>query len=372
VLFTAHFDVVPAPESQGWTHTPFGGEISEGYVWGRGAYDDKLVVISILEAAETLLSEGYSPPHTICFAFGADEEVGGSRGAAAIGALLRERGAHFEYLVDEGSVILEDAFHFMRKATALIGIAEKGHVNYALEARGAGGHASEPVSLDAVSRLAGALWALEHKSPFKARIGAGSSDFFREAVQWAAWPYSFLFRFPIFFGPIIVKLLAREPKVGAMLRTTMAFTMLEGSPLENVLPDHATANVNVRLLPGESVESAREKIERAVMRYGVTVEVRNRDQANGPLAESSRASRAYRRVKRALEEIAPDAVVLPYLVTFSTDTRHYLGVVDDVYRLTPVRVTQNELRRMHAADERVSRANVQSCLSFFASLMKDP
>jgi carboxypeptidase PM20D1 len=344
----------------------------DGFVWGRGAYDDKLIVISIMDAAESLLAEGFTPPCGICFAFGADEEVGGARGAAAIGSLLRERGARFEYLVDEGSVIQEDAFRFLRKPAALIGVAEKGHVNYGLVAGGAGGHASEPIPHDAVSRLAAALCSLERSSPFSTRLSLGVADFFRASSKWARWPYSLILRHPEFFKPLIASLLSRDPKAGAMLRTTMAFTMLEASPLENVLPDHARANVNVRLLPGETAESARRKLESAVSRFGVRVEIRNPDQVNEALPESSRASRAYRRISQALAEIAPDAVCLPYLVTFSTDTRHYLDLVDDVYRLTPVRVTKSELRRMHAADERVSRDNIENCLRFYISLMRDP
>jgi len=103
-LLMAHMDVVPAdPASEkNWSYPPFAGRIAGGYVWGRGTMDDKASVLAILEAAEYLLAHGFTPRRTLYFAFGHDEEIGGSRGAAEIAALLRRRDAELDFVIDEG------------------------------------------------------------------------------------------------------------------------------------------------------------------------------------------------------------------------------------------------------------------------------
>jgi len=151
-------------EEQGWTKEPFAGEISDGYVWGRGALDIKFTIVAIMEAAEALLAEGFSPERTYCIAFGADEEVGGARGAGAIGAELKRRGMRFEYLVDEGAMIVEGALSFMKGPAALIGVAEKGHVNYEVTARGKRAHAS-PSSLERPASSGPSSWRPSRAAP---------------------------------------------------------------------------------------------------------------------------------------------------------------------------------------------------------------
>ena len=107
VLFMGHIDVVPveAGTESDWTHDAFSGVIEDGYVWGRGAMDIKVQVITVLDAVERLLGEGFAPRTDIYLAFGHDEEPGGREGAAKVAELLRERGVRFEFLMDEGGVI---------------------------------------------------------------------------------------------------------------------------------------------------------------------------------------------------------------------------------------------------------------------------
>ena len=109
VMLMAHQDVVPvAPGTEGdWAQPPYSGAIEGGYVWGRGSWDDKGNLMSQLEAVEMLLASGFTPQRTIYLAFGADEEVGGLRGAAQIAALLQERKVRLDFVIDEGLLILD-------------------------------------------------------------------------------------------------------------------------------------------------------------------------------------------------------------------------------------------------------------------------
>jgi carboxypeptidase PM20D1 len=366
-LLMAHYDVVDSGE--GWTKVPWAGEISGGFVWGRGAFDDKLVLVSVMDAAESLLREGFSPRQGFAIALGGDEEVGGSRGAAAIGAFLAERGLSFEFCVDEGGAIMEGALPFLTRPAALIGLAEKGHVNIELSARGKSGHASAPGRDQAVLRLAKAISALG-KRPFPVRMTDSLSAFLRAAAEEADFPLSFILSRPRFFSGAIAASLGGNPQAAAMFRTTLAFTMLQGSGKENVLPDAAKANVNARIIPGESIASCLDAISRVVGKFGVEASVKDWGQANEPLPESSSSSKAYARISALLRKAVPACVPMPYLVTVGTDTRHYLPVCDSAYRITPALLDSGELARMHSYDERVSLENIDRCVEFYRGLMK--
>ena len=107
LLLLAHLDVVPVEEGGEWPYEPFGGELAEGFVWGRGAMDDKGSALAILEALEHLLGEGFVPRRDLWVALGFDEEVGGERGAAAVARLFVERGVRPALVLDEGLALLE-------------------------------------------------------------------------------------------------------------------------------------------------------------------------------------------------------------------------------------------------------------------------
>jgi carboxypeptidase PM20D1 len=369
ILLLAHYDVVSVDEGRPWTRDPWAGEISEGFVWGRGAFDDKLSLVSILEAAEGLLAEGFQPEQGIVFAFGADEEVGGSRGAAAIGALLTERGCRFEFCLDEGAVIMQNAVSFVKNPIALIGVAEKGSVNIELAARAKSGHAAAPGRDQAAVRLARALVRLD-ALPFPRRMTGSVASFFRAASKHAPFPLSFILSNPRLFSGLIAAALSRNAQASAMFRSTMAFTMLKGSAKENVMPDTVKANINTRILPGESIDSCLKRISGIVAPFGVETRVANRDQSNEPLPESRVGTPAWARIAGLARRAAPDSVVMPYLATVSTDTRHYLGVSEAVYRFVPILIDGNELARVHSADERISIANIGRCVDFYRRLFK--
>lgn len=137
LLLAAHLDVVPA-DAEGWTHPPFAGIVAGGFVWGRGALDDKSAVLALHEAVDALLASGFAPASDVYFAFGHDEEVGGTTGAAAIAATLKARGVRLGCVLDEGSFVFDGVLAVARRPVALIGIAEKGEFSVELES-GAGG-----------------------------------------------------------------------------------------------------------------------------------------------------------------------------------------------------------------------------------------
>jgi hypothetical protein len=134
-------DVVPVdPDTEDeWQQEPFGGRISDGYIWGRGAIDNKSTVLGTLEAVEMLLADGFRPTRTVYLAYGHDEEVGGTNGARAIAALLESRGVALDMVLDEGGVIGDGVLPGISAPVALVGIAEKGFRDVEVERSGTGG-----------------------------------------------------------------------------------------------------------------------------------------------------------------------------------------------------------------------------------------
>jgi len=258
VLLMSHLDVVPVERTteEAWTHPPFSGDIADGFVWGRGALDVKNGVIGIMEAVERLVGSGFRPGRTVYLAFGHDEEVLGNEGAAEISRILGSRGVRLAYTLDEGGFIRDNIMPGVVKTVALVGIAEKGYLSLELSARDAGGHSSTPRRRTAAGRIAAALCRLE-RNPFAARLTSPVEAMFTCLGAEAAYPYKIAYTGLRFLWPFMKRELAASPQSDAMIRTTIAPTMLEGSGKENVMPNLVRAVVNLRILQGETRERHR-------------------------------------------------------------------------------------------------------------------
>ncbi|MEM7679016.1 MAG: M20/M25/M40 family metallo-hydrolase, partial [Myxococcota bacterium] len=263
ILMLAHQDVVPVePEAlDAWTHPPFSGTIADGFIWGRGALDDKQGVVGILHAVEILLESGFQPRRTVYLAFDHDEEIGGS-GAQATVALLKKRGVQLAFVVDEGGVLTQGVVPDVSDWVALIGVAEKGYVSLKLTTRGTGGHSSMPPPQTAVGVLAKAVAKLEAQ-PFPARTEASQLFFERVGPKMPFGP-RMVFANMWLFEPLVVNLLSKKGSTNATLRTTTAATIFRGGVKDNLLPKRAEAVVNFRIIPGETPETVKSRVESVI------------------------------------------------------------------------------------------------------------
>ena len=363
IVIMAHQDVVPVPEPERWTHPPFSGAIADGYVWGRGALDDKSSLIAIMEAAESLVAAGHVPERSVVFVFGHDEESGGA-GARAAAQSLAGHGVRAEFVLDEGGLSISDT-PLTNKPMTLIGIAEKGILSLQLEVKVAGGHSNAPGERTAVDVLAKALVAIRDNS-FEPRY-AGVTQAMLDAmaphtppVTRAAIANSWLFE------PLLLRELSATPQGAALLQTTIAPTMLQGSPKQNVLPSVATATINLRILPGESIEAVIAHIHEAIGDLPVTVK------PVGPRAEpspiASMQSPGYRLIA-GLATSTFEAPIAPLLMIGATDSRHMSVLSTNIYRFTPVQLGTGDTARIHGIDERISIENLSRMLDFYQQVL---
>jgi len=366
ILLIAHQDVVPP--NGAWSRPPFSGLIEDGFVWGRGTLDDKVSVLGLLEAVELLLDSGFVPRRTIYLAFGHDEEIDGRNGAQAIARRFAEQGLRFAFVLDEGSPIGMGLVPGIDGAAALIGTAEKGYLSVELAASTSGGHSSMPSRASAVRVLAEGLTRLWHGAD-----AASLAPPFTDTLDALAPRLPFLPRLIAanhwLFEPLLVAEFAALPETNAMLVTTGTVTVLEAGQADNVMPSHARAVVNYRLLPGTTAAAQLQRIERVL--NDPEIAVTQLGQASDPAPVVDIETESYRVLSRTVRQAFPDSVVLPTIVIAATDSRHYVGLADAVYRFLPTRLAAEDLTRMHGLDERIAIANYVEIVRFYAQLMKN-
>jgi carboxypeptidase PM20D1 len=371
VLLLAHQDVVPVDPAteRAWTHPPFAGEIADGFVWGRGALDDKASLVALLEAVERLLADGFEPRRTVYLAFGHDEEVGGTHGATTLAARLAERGVVPLVVLDEGLAVTEGIVSDVALPVALVGVAEKGYVSIELVVQAEGGHSSTPPRETAVGILATALARLE-RSQMPARITGPVRRLFEAIGPEMSLPNRVGLANLWLFAPLVIRTLTASPETSALVRTTTAPTILEAGIKENVLPVRARAVVNFRVLPGDGTADVLAHVT-AVVADPRVVATPLRTTLSEPSPESRVDSAGFAAIARTIREIFPAAVVAPSLVLGATDARHYASLGADVYRFLPLRVRAGDLRRIHGIDERVAVDDWANAVRFYARLIRN-
>jgi len=371
IILTAHMDVVPVePGTEGkWTHPPFAGTVADGFVWGRGARDDKSSVLALLEAAELLLAAGYQPPRTVYLAFGHDEEIGGRQGAGRIAALLQSRGVRAEFLLDEGGAVLQGLVPGVARPVASIMAAEKGYFTVKLTTREEGGHSSRPPPQTAVGRLARAV-ARVQDFPLPARFERPVTDMLDQLAPEMAFGRRFALANRWLLGPLLLRSFTGEPTSNALVRTTTAPTVIHAGVKDNVLPSEATALVNFRLLPGDSIEDVLRHVREAVDDPAVEVAAGSEFSSEAGLPAPV-DNAAFALLARTARETWPEAAVSTGLVIGATDARHYREVFDARYNFSPSVLAAEDLPTIHGSNERIAIGNYLDMIRFYVRLLRN-
>lgn len=369
ILLIGHYDVVPvdARAVDRWTHPAFGGVVSDGFLWGRGSFDDKINVIALLEAVEALVARGFEPTRSVLLAFGHDEELGGGEGAAAVAATLAQRGVRAALVLDEGGAVAGPGMiPGLERPTAAVGIAEKGYVSVELVAEAEGGHSSAPPRHTAIGIVATAIHRLE-RDRMPTHFAAMRSTL--ESIgPHLPFGYRLVTQNLWLFGPLLEPALSRVQLVAPMLRTTTAATIIEGGVKDNVLPNEARAVVNFRILPGDTIDGVVEHVRRVVDddRIRLTLSAKRREAS--PV--TSLDSPAWALLRGAIADHFPDAVAVPFLIPGGTDARRYRRLSDGVFGFVPVRAEVDDMKRAHGNDERIGVDAYLGAIGFYADLIE--
>lgn len=366
LVLMAHFDVVPVDETDAWTHPPFAGVIADGFVYGRGALDDKGPLLAVLEAAENLLAAGFVPARDVYLSFGGNEETSGSA-AEAISDTLRDRGVTPWLVLDEGGAVVPSPFPYVHGDMAMVGVAEKGAVTIELSARGEGGHASAPPSMTAVRRVARAVDRLG-PGTFRPRTPRAISRMLELFVPRTRGVARLGYRLLAAVPPLSARALAAMGGEGAaFVRTTVAATMQSGGTAANVLPSQASATINLRIALGETVESTVRRVRRRIADPEVAVTV---VQGDDPSPESSAENAQFALITAAVDASHPGAATVPYLMMQASDARHFHRFSPAVYRFAPLAMNAELRATIHGVDERVEIAELERGERFHRALIE--
>lgn len=365
IVLMAHQDVVPAP-SEGWNHPPFSGIYENGEVHGRGTFDTKGTLFAFFQAAEELIQEGFQPDVDVYFASSCDEEIMG-HGAMDTVAWMKAKGITPSLVLDEGGAIVEGVLPTSSKPLALLGILEKGYVDLKIIARSHGGHSSTPPKNSPIARLSRFVVDLEKHSPMRAKMIPEVRDLFATAAPTMAFPYRLLFGNLWLFKGLVTKLLPAVNAYGrAMFSTTVAFTRIKGSDANNVIPSEASLVVNMRPHPIQDADASIEVIRKRARKFDLDVEVLNARPCT-PIVDVK--SEAYHRLVTSIQTVFPDVLVSPYVILGGTDARHYQEICDATIRFSPVRATNDDLKKMHGLNESIGVDALIEAVKFYRNLI---
>ncbi|AFD06454.1 M20 family peptidase [Solitalea canadensis] len=364
VVLMGHMDVVPVEEASlgKWKADPFGGEIKQDTIWGRGSVDDKITVITVMEAIEKLVSEGFQPEQTIYLAFGHDEEISGKEGASKIAALLKSRGVKAEFVMDEGGLIIDGIIP--DKSIALVGTAEKGYLTIDLEVNASGGHSSAPGKETAIDILTSTITKIR-TNPFKSSFTTPTLELVEYLGPEMPGFLKAVFANKWITKPLIQKEYEKTDRGAAQFHTTIAPTILKSGFKDNVLPTVATATINFRILPGETPETVLEHVKKAVNDPRVKITPRTESQAN-PSKISSSQAKGFLAIAKTNKQLNPDIPVSPFLLIAVTDSRYYADITDNIYRYVP-----SKLVGYHDVNERIAVKDYKGAIAFYYQMIKN-
>lgn len=367
ILFMAHQDVVPiAPGTEDrWEQPPFSSNVVDGYVWGRGAIDDKASLMALLETAEIMLGGNLQPKRTLYFYFGDDEEIGGKT-AGETSKLLQQQGVQFAYVIDEGGLISKGILP-VEKKVAVISIAEKGYVDVELSTEAQGGHSSMPPKITAIGTLSRAISVLRDNL-FPTHYDGVTAEMFDNISRHMPFGKRMAFANLWLFKPFVIYWLEQRPITNALLRTTTAPTIFNAGVKPNVLPVKASATINLRIIPGETVESVVNHIKATINNSAIKVTPML---SSNPSPVSDKNGPGFKLLQSAIfDAFGDDLILTPWIVVGATDSRHFIPIADNVYRFMPVILDKTDLARFHGTNERLSVTNYLQMIQFYYRIFR--
>ncbi|MBR3873163.1 MAG: M20/M25/M40 family metallo-hydrolase [Clostridia bacterium] len=364
-VLMAHYDVVPVDE-EGWDKPAFDAIIEDDVMWGRGTLDTKGTLLGVLEAADSLIAEGFVPAQDLYLAFAGDEEISGD-GAPCIIRWLQAHDIQPDFVLDEGGAVVENVFPGVHVPSAMVGIGEKGPMDVKLVLDSAGGHASTPPPHSPVGVLAQAVTRIE-SHPFPFQLTAPAAQMFDTLGRRSTFLFRVIFANLWCFKPVLNLICKKSGgELNALVRTTVAFTQMQGAAASNVLPPHAWVGANLRLIGDETTESAKAYLEKVIANDKIRVEIVH---GMNPSPISRTDCEPWERLSAAIRATWTDTVVSPYLMLACSDSRHYSRICPHVYRFSAMALSKAERGMIHANNERVPLDTIEKTVAFYRRLIK--
>lgn len=365
ILMMSHHDVVEATGQ--WKHDPFSGHIDDtGRVWGRGTVDTKASLMCMLSAVEEMIESGFEPQGDVYIASSCTEEWGGD-GAPATVDYLEKQGVKLSLVIDEGGMIIEKPVGGVNGTYAMIGVVEKGYGDVKFTAKGKGGHSSAPTKNTPLVRLGKFMAHVEKHYPFKAEYTPAVSEMFARFAPNMDFGMKFLFGNMWLFKPLMpIVLPAVSSAAAAMLRTTLAFTMAEGSQGANVLPHEAHVVGNMRFIHHQDDKESIRIISEVAKKFDIETEALYVD-APWPVVDFK--GKPFQLVEEVIHDIYPGIGVSPYVMTGGTDAKFYSRISDHCIRFAPLYIDAQQYGSIHTLNENICSGALSMGVDFYKEII---
>lgn len=366
ILFMSHHDVVEATGT--WEHEAFSGDIDEeGRVWGRGTVDTKASLFCMLTAVEELMTDGFEPEGDVYIASSCTEEWSGE-GAPLTVEYLKNQGVKLSYLMDEGGMILEEPVGGVKGTYGMVGVLEKGYGDVKFIAKSTGGHASAPKKNTPLVRLGKFMTNVEKKNPFVNKFNPTVKEMFKRMAPNMAFGMKLIFANMWLFEGLLKKLLpVISSAAGAMLHTTLAFTMAKGSDGLNVLPQEAYVTGNMRFIPHQDTDESVELISKIAKKYDIETEVIYKDYAC-PMVDYENTP--FHLVEKVASEVYPGIGICPYVMTGGTDAKFYRELSENCLRFAPLYINDQQYASIHGLNENIYQGALPLGVDFYKKMIE--
>ena len=368
IMLCAHQDVVPEGDHDKWKYGPFSGEIADNCIYGRGTLDCKSMIMGEMEALEQLLSEGYEPKQDIYLAYGYNEEVGTTTeepSAKLICEHLKAQGVRLGLVIDEGGEIVAGTTAGVEGLLGNIAVAEKGFASIELHKEGKAGHPAMPGNNSIMADLARAVVKIaDFERPYRvteamdmqykmlAPLVSENKEYYEDLASHLDW---------------LIPRLEKDPRTGAKFQTTLAMTMASGSKSASSLPDRVSVNMNIRLLPGDTVEGILSEFGKLADETGVEIDlIAGRDPSPASVIDLD----IFDKFDRALRKLYPVIKAVPVICIGGTDAFYYHPICDKVYRFSGGR-RHPDNGPSHGYNEKYSMDTIDDIPNFFYNLLKE-
>ena len=363
IILLNHIDVVPAKASE-WSVYPFGGEVKDGFIYGRGALDMKSLGILELLAFLEVKRQGLTPCRDLIFLAVADEEAGGHLG---VQYLLDQYPDEFQadLVLNEGGIGLDTMP--ANRPLFMIASAEKGICQIRLTSTGPPGHSSAPHGENALEKLVQALnRLLSGDNPII--VTPQIAEFFKHlGTEWDFLkPYLMDGKTTTLVDALTESGVIHVPQMSAMLRNTMSLNILKSGDKTNVIPSKAKAEIDIRLLPGTESDAFIAEVKKRLADDSIRIEFLKKSNASkSPIDTDDFAT-----IKKVHLEHYPNALTVASLLFGASDSRFFRSKGIACYGVCPMLLRMEDLNRVHGIDERVSVETVIKGTQVYTDIVK--
>lgn len=366
VMFMNHHDVVEAPGK--WEHEPFSADVAEGRLWGRGTLDTKGGLWAMLQAADELAAEGFVPERDVYFGSSCTEETTG-RGARMIAEALEKRNIRFEMIFDEGGMILHEPIDGVKGTFGMVGMGEKGNCIIRFIARSAGGHASTPGKNTPLVRLGAFMAEVDRKCPFKSEISPVIKEMLKRFAPYMGAAGLVTGHAGALEGLLKAVMPGLSPAAGAMLKTTLAFTMAQASEGRNVLPQTAWVVGDMRFSHHQGEKASLMALKPIADKYGIEIKIIEHG-INSGLADYN--SEGFRLIERAVKAVYPEVdAAVPYVMTGASDSRFFGRICKNCFRFVPFKIDEQQLNSIHGLNENINIDTLVPAVDYYKYMMRE-